>query len=404
MAKDYYDILGVAKGATEDELKKAYRRLARKYHPDVNKEAGAEEQFKEVQKAYDVLSDSTKRQQYDQFGEAAFQGGGPGGYGGGFGGFSGGFGEDMGGFSDIFESFFGGSMGGSGRRQSANGPQAGDDIRYDLNVDFEVAINGKEFTLEIPQLATCSKCEGTGSRAGTKPSTCGKCGGSGRVRMVQQTFLGSFEQVVACPNCRGEGKVISDPCPNCNGSGRERKIAKVKVKVPAGVDSGMKLRVPGAGNMGVRGGKQGDLYIYITVKDSPHFVRDGDDLHSEINISFIQAILGGEVEIHSATGKTKVTIPAGVQPGTVLRLRGKGMPVVNNTAHGDHFLKVNVTIPKHLTAKQKASLDALKEAMHIEADAVQEDRGDYETEHRRKAQEDNNEDPTERIRRAFFWE
>lgn len=403
MSKDFYEILGVAKGATDDEIKKAYRRQARKFHPDVNKAPGAEEQFKEVQKAYDVLSDNTKRQQYDQFGEAAFNGQGGFGGGQGFGGFSGGFGEDMGGFSDIFESFFGGGMGGSGRRQSSHGPQAGDDLRYDLTIDFEVALEGKEMTLEIPQLVTCSKCDGTGSRAGTKPSTCGKCGGSGRVRMVQQTFLGSFEQVVACPNCRGEGKVISDPCPNCNGSGRERKIAKVKVKVPAGVDSGMKLRVPGAGNMGVRGGKQGDLYIYITVKDSPYFVRDEHDLHSEITISFIQAILGGEVEVHSSTGKTKVTIPAGVQPSTVLRLRGKGMPIVNNSGRGDHFLKVNVSIPKHLSAKQKNALDKLKEAMQDEADSVQENRGEHETESSRRERAEE-EDPSERIRRAFFWE
>ncbi len=401
MAKDYYEILGVTKGASDDEIKKAYRRQARKYHPDVNKEHGAEEQFKEVQKAYEVLSDTTKRQQYDQYGEAAVNGSQ--GYGGGqgFGGFSGGFGEDMGGFSDIFESFFGGAAG--GRRQSSNGPQAGDDLRYDLTIDFEVALEGKEYTLEVPQLTMCSKCDGSGSRAGTKPSTCGKCGGSGRVRMVQQTFLGSFEQVVACPNCRGEGKVISDPCPNCNGSGRERKIAKVKVRVPAGVDSGMKLRVPGAGNAGVRGGKPGDLYIYLTVKESSLFVRDGDDLHSEITISFLQAILGGEFEVHSANGMIKVTIPAGIQPGTVLRLRSKGMPVVNNTGRGDHFLKVNVSIPKHVSAKQKTALEHLKEVMAGEAETVKEDRGDHASSHH-SAHEGETEDPSERMRRAFFWE
>jgi len=403
MAKDFYETLGVSKTASDDEIKKAYRRLARKYHPDVNKEAGAEEQFKEIQKAYEVLSDTQKRRQYDQFGEAAAagQGGGFSGFGGGgfggFGDFSQSFGGDMGGFAgDIFDAFFGGQRGGG--RRSRGGTQTGDDLRYDLRVPFEVAVNGKEYTIDIPQLVTCAKCNGSGSRAGTKPAICSKCGGSGQVRMVQHTILGSFEQIGTCPNCQGEGKVVSDPCPSCQGTGRERKINKVKVKVPAGVDTGIRLRVTGSGNAGLRGGKPGDLYIYIEVEDSPIFERDGQDLYSQAAISYAQAALGDTINIQSATGKIKVEIPAGTQPGAILRLRGKGLASLNGgAARGDHYLKINITVPKNLSNKQKNLL--LNFAKEVDDDIVRTDK-DVKTSALREEEK-----PEEKTRsRGFFWE
>ncbi|GBR76222.1 molecular chaperone DnaJ [Candidatus Termititenax persephonae] len=354
MSKDFYEVLGVSKTASEDELKKAYRKLARQYHPDVNKERGAEEKFKEIQKAYETLSDPQKRRQYDQFGEAAANG--PGGFGQGFGGgFQGGFGDFGGGFSmdmeSIFETFFN-----RGRRRDSNEPQPGDDLRYDLRVPFEVAVNGREYTIEIPQLVACEKCGGSGAKAGSQPTTCSKCGGQGRVRMAQHTILGSFEQVVTCPACHGEGKVISDPCPDCRGTGRVRKTNKVKVKVPAGVETGIRLKVANAGNAGQRGGPPGNLYIYIEVEDSAVFERDGQDIYSTATISYAQAALGGSIQVQGASGQIKVDIPAGTQPGATLRLRGKGLPSLNSfggAARGDHYLKINVSVPKNLTGKQK---------------------------------------------------
>ncbi|MDR1996956.1 MAG: molecular chaperone DnaJ [Candidatus Margulisbacteria bacterium] len=399
MAKNFYETLGVAKTAGDEEIKKAYRRLARKYHPDVNKEPGAEEQFKEIQKAYEVLSDAQKRRQYDQFGEVPPGGGfGAGGAGGGFGGFgdfSQGFGGDMGGFAgDIFEAFFGGR----GGRRSRSGPQTGDDLRYDLRVPFEVAISGKEYTIDIPQLVSCAKCAGTGSRAGTKPSTCGKCGGTGRVRMVQHTILGSFEQVTTCPNCQGEGKVVSDPCPNCKGTGRERQTNKVKVKVPAGVETGIRLRVSGAGNAGLRGGRPGDLYIYIEVEDSAVFERDGQDLYSQVTLSYAQAALGDTLNVQSATGRIKVEVPSGTQPGAILRLRGKGLPSVNGgPGRGDHYLKINIAVPRNLSSKQKEIL--LDFARAVDDDIVH---ADKEARTSALREEDGREE--RRQPRGFFWE
>ncbi len=355
MAKDFYEILGVGRDASEDEIKKAYRHLARKFHPDVNKEKGAEDKFKEVQKAYETLSDSQKRQRYNQFGEAGVgDGGGFGDFTGGFGGFEG-FGESSG-FGDIFDMFFGAGGGGGGRRSSRSGPRQGDDLRYDLKVPFETVVFGKEYTLEISQLITCSKCDGSGAKAGTKPATCGVCAGAGQVRQAQRTILGVFEQVSTCPNCRGEGKVITSPCTHCQGTGRERKIAKVKVKVPPGIESGTRLRVSGAGNAGTRGGESGDLYIFIEVEPSKLFERDGDNIQSEILISFAQAVFGDEVRIHSAAGELQLKIPEGTQPGTVLRMRGKGVPHLGGSGTGDHYVKINIQVPASLNVKQKEAL------------------------------------------------
>lgn len=355
MSKDFYEVLGVSKNAGDEELKKAYRKLARQYHPDVNKEAGAEDKFKEIQKAYETLSDPQKRRQYDQFGEAAANGaGGFGGFGQGFGGFSEGFGDFAQGFGVDMESIFENFFGRGGRRRERGGAQDGDDLRYDLRVPFEVAVQGREYTLDIPQLVVCAACGGSGAKSGTKPVTCVKCGGQGRVRVVQNTILGSFEQVITCPDCHGEGKIIADPCPHCRGAGRERKINKVKVKVPAGVETGIRLRVSGAGNAGLRGGRSGDLFIYIEVEDNGIFERDGQDLYSTETVSYAQAALGAAINVQSATGKIKVDIPAGTQPGATLRLRGKGLPAVNNpSSRGDHFLKINIAVPKNLSGKQK---------------------------------------------------
>lgn len=402
MSKDFYEILGVPKGADETEIKKAYRRLARKYHPDVNKEAGAEDKFKEVQTAYETLSDTQKRQRYDQYGEAGLgdNGGGFGGFSEGFEGFGGG-----GGFSDIFDMFFNSSAGGRGGRASSRGDSAqeGEDLRYDLKVPFSVAVTGKEYTIEISQLASCTKCSGTGAKPGTKPSSCGICNGTGKVRRAQQTIFGAFEQVTVCPNCRGEGQVISSPCPACHGTGRERQISKVKVKVPAGVDSGTRLRVTGAGNAGLRGGRAGDLYIFIEVEQSKNFKRQGDDIYSDIVISYIQAVLGDEINIPSAEGKIKIKIPAATQPGTVLRLKSKGLPHLGSTGRGDHYVNVSVSVPKNINSKQKEALINYSELLNERVVSNSANQKEPEKKAEENTAKEKNDDSNGK-KRAFFWE
>ncbi len=356
MAKrDFYEILGLSKSASADEIKKAYRNLARKYHPDVNKEPGSEAKFKELSEAYSVLSDDRKRAQYDQFGQAGPQFSGGQGYGGqGFEGFDlndlfrGGFGGGFGGgaFEDLFESMFGG--GGSRRA----GPQRGDDLRYDMTISLEDAAKGLKKEIELPHFVTCQTCKGTGARPGTKPEKCATCHGTGQVKRVQRTIMGSFTQVGPCPDCRGSGEVITSLCVECHGKGQVKKTHKIELNIPAGVETGNKLRVPKAGDTGEKGGGPGDLYIFITVRDDPRFERDGADLHQKRSITFAQASLGFDLDVPTIDGKAELKVPAGTQSGSVLRMRGQGMPHLNSKARGDLYVHVDVETPKDLSNEE----------------------------------------------------
>jgi molecular chaperone DnaJ len=351
--RDYYEVLGVSRDATEDEIKKAYRKLARKYHPDVNKEdKDAAEKFKEINEAYEVLKDPEKRARYDQFGHAGVgQGGFDAGDFGGFGGFGGfgDFGSDI--FDDIFD-IFGGSFGRSRRR----GPTRGADIRYDLEITLEEAAFGAEKEVEIFRMESCKNCNGTGAKPGTMPKTCPSCGGSGQVRRVQNLGPMQFTNVTTCTNCGGRGTIIEEPCPKCHGRGQSKVGRKIKIKVPAGVDTGSQLRMSGEGEPGELGGPPGDLYVVIRVKPHKLFVRQGDDLIYQAPISFVQATLGDEIDVPTLEEKVKLKIPEGTQPGTRFRLRSKGIPHLRGYGRGDLIVQVEVVIPKKLNDKQKELL------------------------------------------------
>ncbi|MFH1710646.1 MAG: molecular chaperone DnaJ [bacterium] len=363
MKRDYYEILGISKNASTDEIKKAYRTLARKFHPDVNKEPGAEAKFKEINEAYSALSDSGKRAQYDQFGQAGPQFGGAG-----FEGFDfsdlfrGGFAPEFGGspFEDLFETFFGGG----GRRKT--GPRRGDDLQYDMNITLEEAAKGLEKEIEIPHYVACQTCKGSGARPGTSPVKCGTCKGSGQVRRAQRTMLGSFTQITPCPDCQGTGEVITSLCVECHGKGQVKKLHKVGLNVPAGVDTGNKLRIPKAGDAGESGGGPGDLYIFITVKRHSLFERDGVDIHYKALLSFSQASLGTELEVPTIDGKTLLKVPAGTQPNTVLRMKEKGMPHLNSRARGDQYVHIEIETPINLTREQS---DLLKKFAQMRGEA-----------------------------------
>lgn len=344
MAKrDYYEVLGVSRNASVDEIKKAYRKLARQYHPDANPDdPQAEAKFKEISEAYVVLCDSEKRANYDRFGHAGVDGQG-------FGGF-GGFG-DMGSLGDIFEMFFGG--GGTRRR---TGPERGTDIRAELEITLKEAAFGLERDLKIPRTETCSTCGGSGAAAGTKPKVCSACEGSGQLQFAQNTPFGRIVQSRTCDRCRGTGQVIEKVCPTCHGNGKVRKTRSIKVKVPPGVDSGTRLRLAGEGESGQRGGPPGDLYVYIHVKPHHVFAREGDDLVCEMPISFVQAALGDELEVPTLDGSAKLKIPEGTQTGTIFRLKGKGIPHVSGYGRGDQHVRVKVVTPGKLSDKQKALL------------------------------------------------
>lgn len=354
-SKDYYEVLGLQKGASDDEIKKAFRKLAIKYHPDKNQgNEEAEAKFKEINEAYQVLSDPEKKARYDQFGTADFDGSGFG-----AGGFGGGFDfSDMGGFGDIFESFFGG--GGSSRRR--NGPVKGADIEYSLNLTFEEAIFGVEKEITINRSENCEDCRGTGAKAGTSPKTCPVCNGSGQVRVQRQTPLGSFVSTSACDKCGGKGSVVETPCSTCAGRGKVRKSRKINVKIPAGVDTGNVMPLRGQGEHGSNDGPPGDLYIRINVARSSKFDRRGNDIFIDAHISMGKAALGTEIAVPTVDGDVKYTVPAGTQSGTMFRLKGKGVPRVNSSGRGDQYVKVIVDIPKNLTAKQKEALEAFMEA------------------------------------------
>lgn len=354
MKRDYYETLGVNKSASQDEIKRAYRNLARKYHPDVNKEAGSTDKFKEINEAYQVLSDPNKRSQFDYYGEAGAQAGGFGGAGGG--GFEG-FGEQFGDFGDIFDMFFGGQRG--ARRAGA---ERGEDLRYDLKITLEEAAKGVEKELEVLHYTACSVCKGTGAKPGTSAVRCATCNGSGQVRRNQRTILGNMTQIVTCPTCHGTGEMIKTPCPECQGSGREKKRHKVKVKIPAGIDSGHRLRVPGAGNAGGKGGTPGDLYLFITVEPHHLFNRDGANLYYRTEISFAQAILGDEIEVPTLDGKVALKIPQGTQPNTNFKLKDKGLPHLERREKGDLYVLVEIKIPTKLSKDQEELIRKFKNA------------------------------------------
>lgn len=348
--KDYYETLGIEKGASEEEIKKAFKKAALKYHPDRNPDnKEAEEKFKEMNEAYQVLSDSEKRARYDQFGTADPSGAG----------FDGGFDfSGFGGFGDIFGDIFGG---GSSSR-NPNGPRKGADLEYNLSLSFEEAVFGVEKEISITRNEKCEDCGGSGAKAGTTPKTCDKCGGNGQIRVQRNTAFGSFASMSTCDKCGGRGQIISEPCKTCHGSGKERKNRKIKINVPGGVDTGNVMPLRGQGEHGEKGGPPGDLYINIRVAPHKTFKRNGIDIHIESHISFGYAALGTEIKVPTVDGDVKYKVPAGTQPGTVFRLKGKGIPRVNGHGRGDQYVKVIVDVPKSLNEKQKEALKLFMEA------------------------------------------
>lgn len=349
MPGDYYEILGVSRDASKEEIKRAYRRLARKYHPDVNKEAGAEERFKEINRAYEVLSEPETRARYDRFGEAGVAGGGGAGFDYG----------DMGGFADIFESIFGGMGAGTAQRRRT-GPARGDDLRLDLKLEFQEAIFGGEKEIRIPHLENCPGCRGTGAKAGTGARTCSTCNGRGQVQRATRTPFGSFAQVLTCPTCNGAGEVIQEKCEICGGTGRKQETKKLKITIPAGVDNGTRLRVSAEGDAGMRSGPSGDLYVYLYVEPDAEFKRNGINIESEITISYLQAILGCNPTVRTVDGPQEVTIPPGTQPDAILTLDNRGVPLLNNPAsRGDHLITVKIAIPTRITSEERELLEKL---------------------------------------------
>lgn len=367
--RDYYEVLGVNKGATEQELKKAYRKLAMQYHPDRNPDnKEAEDKFKEINEAYEVLSDSQKRSNYDQFGHAGVNGGA-----GGFGDFSGsGFGgfEDI--FGDVFGDIFGGAFGGRSKRKT--GPEKGADIRYSMSITFEEAAFGVEKEIKVNRSESCEHCSGTGAKPGTSKKTCPTCNGSGEIRQAQRTPFGTMMNVRSCGTCHGQGSIIDTPCSKCGGSGEIKKTKQISIKVPAGVDDGSAIRLSGEGELGLRGGPRGDLYVVINVIPHKLFKRDGYDVYCEMPITFVQAALGDDVEVPTLDGKVKYKIAEGTQSGTVFRLKEKGIPRLRSNGRGDQYVKVVVEVPKKLSEKQK---DLLREFAKESGDDMHEQRKNF---------------------------
>ena len=344
--KDYYEILNVSRDASQDEIKASFRKLAKKYHPDLNpNDKEAEKKFKEINEAYEVLGDPEKRKRYDMFGESGVNG-------------QGGFNSDFTGFGDIFDDIFD-IFGGFGRATSGTrkqGPVRGADLRYDLELDFNEAVFGVEKEIQVRKSETCSNCQGSGVKPGSSKETCSKCHGTGEVRYAHQTAFGQFVRVATCDACNGTGEIIKEKCPVCKGSGKEVKRKKIKVKIPAGVNNGSIISVRGEGEAGIRGGSPGDLYVYITVKEHEIFKRKGNNIYFTVPISFVDAALGAEIEIPTLEGKIKYTIPEGTQTGTEFRLKNMGVPNVKGLGRGDLYFKVVVQIPRNLTERQKELL------------------------------------------------
>ena len=358
---EYYDRLGVSKDASQDEIKRAYRKMSKKYHPDINKEPGAEEKYKEVQEAYETLSDDQKRAAHDQYGPDGANGfGGQGG----FGGFDGGAG--FGGFEDIFSSFFGG-----GATRNPNAPRQGDDLQYRVNLSFEEAIFGAEKEVHYNREATCKTCSGSGAKPGTSPVTCGRCHGQGVINVDTQTPLGMMRRQVTCDVCHGTGQEIKEPCQTCHGTGHEKQSHKVSVKIPAGVETGQQIRLAGQGEAGFNGGPYGDLFVIINVNPSDKFTRDGSTIYYTLNISFVQAALGDTVEVPTVHGNVEMTIPAGTQTGKTFRLKGKGAPRLRGGSQGDQHVTVKIVTPTKLNDAQKEALLAFAKASGDEKIAPQ---------------------------------
>ena len=358
--RDYYEVLGIQKGASEDEIKKAYKKLARKYHPDMNPgDKEAEEKFKEVNEANEVLSDPTKKARYDQFGFAGVDpnyGAGGGAYGG--------AGFDFGDLGDIFGSFFGGGFGGfGGQQQRRNGPQRGESIRMSVSVSFTEAAFGCEKDVTLDRTEQCEDCHGSGCASGTTPEICPECRGTGTVQVRRQTPMGVFASTAPCTKCGGTGRIIHQPCSTCHGNGRVHKRRTVKVSIPAGIDNGQTISLRGQGHAGKNGGPSGDLLITVTVKPHDLFHRDGTSVFCEAPITFAQAVLGAELEIPTIDGKVKYTIPEGTQTGTVFRLKGKGIPVLNGRGRGDQYVTVTIETPRDLNREQKEALRKFSETL-----------------------------------------
>ncbi len=352
--KDFYEVLGVSRSANAEDIKRAYRTLARTHHPDVSEnKAEAEHRFKEINEAYEVLSDPQKRAQYDRFGTVPGSSNGAGGFGD-FG-FSQGFGG--GGFGDIFDIFFGDRAGGAQTQARRNGPARGSDLRYDLEITLEEAFAGTTRDIHFNHLAQCESCHGSGAAQGTLVVPCERCSGSGVMRMVRQTPLGQFVTQSTCTQCGGEGQVIRHPCPTCNGRGRREIERNLSVKVPAGVDDGSRIRITGNGEAGIRGGPAGDLYVYLSVAAHALFRRDGVDTYVDVPISFPQAALGGQVDVPSLEGELPLTIGAGTQSGTTFRMRSHGMPSVRGAQRGDHVVRVHVMVPSKVNKRQRELLE-----------------------------------------------
>ncbi|MBR1424372.1 molecular chaperone DnaJ [bacterium] len=351
---DYYEILGVSKDASKDEIKSAFRKKARELHPDVNKAPDAEEKFKELGKAYETLSDDGKRSTYDRYGEeglknAGFDTNGP---------FAGGFGD----LNDIFESFFGaGGFGfGFGGRPDPNAPQRGDDLRYDVKIKFEEAVFGTNKEIKFEHLANCPDCHGTGTQAGTSKKTCPQCKGSGQVKTVARTAFGNFAQITTCPKCHGTGQIIEKPCKTCSGSGLTNQEKKIDIKIPAGVDNLSKMRVSGAGDSGINGGLNGDLFVVVHVEPSTYYKRDGINVFTELEISPAQAVIGDVISIKTLDGDKEIQIPAGSQHGSLVKIKGAGIPIISRPSQrGDHIVVLKVVIPTNLNGEEKALYDKL---------------------------------------------